>query len=248
MLLLALRYRNPAWVVRADGFWVQRYRGGTLVSPHLRSVPFRVARTKTEDLFFYRYKPKPGDVVVELGAELGSETLFLSRAVGASGRVIAVEAHPDTVRALRRMVELNQLTNVDVVHAAVGAESGETTISDGDAVSNTVGRGALVVPAVSLEDLFQSANIGRVDLLKVNIEGAEGPLLRAMTAQAAGVVRSAVISCHDFRAAGNDADWYRTGESVDRELKRLNFCVDRRPSDPRPWVRDYRYATAEPAR
>lgn len=243
MLWLAAKYRDPAWVTRSDVGWVHRYRDGYAVSEGLAGAPLTVLRSKTKDLFYHHYEPKSGDVVVELGAEFGTQTLFLSRSVGPTGRVIAVEAHPRTCAGLLEMVRLNRLSNVTVVQAAVGGTSGTTTISDGAALSNVVGRGDLQVPARTLAELLTELAIDRVDLLKVNIEGSERSLLASMTPSEAERIAHAVISCHDFRADLGDGESFRTGADVDADLARLGFRWTRREQDPRPWVRHYRYAS-----
>lgn len=243
MARLAVKYRQPAWVTKSDVGWVQRYyRLGTLVTPNLPGPPIKRLEEVTAEQWFHRYTPQAGNTVVELGAEFGTETLFLSRAVGPTGRVIAVEAHPGTAAGLSEMVRLNGLANVSVVQVAVGDETGTTTISDGPAISNTVGTGDVTVPACTFGDLLEREKVDQVDFLKVNIEGAEGPLFRAMTKADAVRVRHIVVSCHDFRADAGEGEWYRTGDSVDNDLERLGFDWFSRETDPRHWVRMYRYA------
>lgn len=243
MVWLALKYRDPAWVTRTDVGWVHRYRNGYVVTERLAGAPLSILGDTTKDLFYHHYEPKPGDLVVELGAEFGTETLFLSRSVGPTGRVISVEAHPQTCAGLREMVRLNQLCNVTVVQAAVGGISGTTTISDGAALSNVVGRGDIQIPARTLAELLAEFDIDKVDLLKVNIEGSERSLMESMTPSEAERISHAVISCHDFRADRGDDETFRTGAAVDADLERLGFTWIRRQEDPRPWFRDYRYAS-----
>lgn len=243
MLWLAAKHRDPAWVSHSQAGWVHRYRDGYVVTEDLHGPPLTRLEKNTKDVFSYHYMPKPGDVVVEVGAEFGTETLFLSRWVGPTGRVIAVEAHPQTCAGLREMVRLNGLSNVSVVHAAVGGTSGTTTITDGSAKSNAVGRGGIPVPARTLPELLAGFDIDRVDLLKVNIEGSERQLMASMTPSQADSIAHAVISCHDFRADRGDGEDFRTGAAVDAELARLGFSWTRRLDDPRPWIRDYRYAS-----
>lgn len=243
MARLAVKYRDPAWITRTDLGWLHKYRDGYIYTERLSGAPLRISGENTRNLFFHHYEPKPGDTIVELGAEYGTETLFLSRTVGPQGRVLSVEAHPKTCTALRKMVELNNLENVTVVHAAIGEDVGTTTISDGAALSNVVGQGDLEVPALTLRSLLDAHGIGTVDLLKVNIEGAEGPLMRSLDAEDAARIRHAVVSCHDFKANRGQGEEFRTGDEVDAALERLGFTWDRRANHPRSWGRDYRYAS-----
>lgn len=242
MLWLAVRHRDPAWVTRSDYGWVHRFRGGYVLAEGLRGAPLRVLETNTRDVFFHHYTPQLGDTIVELGAEYGTDTIFLSRAVGPSGRVVAVEAHPRTCAGLSEVVRRNGLENVTVVHAAVGDRVGTTTITDDAALSNVVGQGGVEVLATTLNALFGDQLIDHVDLLKVNIEGAEGPLLAALEMADAERIKHLVVSCHDFRAERGDSELFRTGTEVDRHLRRLGFTWTRRPEHPHEWVRDYRYA------
>jgi len=78
--------QHSAVVEAATGGWVPRYRSGTVVSPTARGLTLPAIRTKTRDLFFHGYQPEPGDVVVDIGAEYGTETIVLSTAVGPTGR------------------------------------------------------------------------------------------------------------------------------------------------------------------
>jgi FkbM family methyltransferase len=245
---LAVVRREPALVWRDGrvGGWVHRYRHGVLVSPRPRGRPWKVAQQNTRDIFYYGYQPAPGDVVVELGAEYGTETVTLSRAVGPAGRVIAVEAHPWTCELLRATVAANALTNVTVVNAAVVGTAGPVRLSDGgrSTLSNSVllpGPG-VEVPGCTLDGLVESMRLTRIDLLKVNIEGAELAALAGMES-AIGLVRHAVISCHDFVADRGMGEEFRTSSGVDAALARWGFTVTTRPDDPRPWVPHYRYAS-----
>ena len=48
----------------------------------------------TNDYWLQHYRPQEGDVIVDVGAGRGEDTVTFSRAVGQTGRVIAIEAHP----------------------------------------------------------------------------------------------------------------------------------------------------------
>ena len=155
----------------------------------------REARPEVEEIFFHRYTPRPGGVVVELGAAEGTETPLLSSLVGSSGKVVAVEAHPDTFARLQATCA--GLGNVKLIHAAVAAQEGRVTLSDEATPWHnhlTDGEG-ITVPASTLDGITRS--LQQVDLLKVNIEGSEADVL-ASSPKTLAKTRNVVVSCHDF--------------------------------------------------
>ena len=122
---------------------------------------------------------KPGDLFVDVGANIGYFTLLASRRVGPEGRVIAVEANPRTFKLLEANVRLNECTNVALHHLAAGEAAGFATLFEreagnagGDQVDFT-GDGKIAV-----ERLDALVGEQRVRLIKLDIEGAEAKALR----------------------------------------------------------------------
>src|SRR5918992_1297899 len=68
--------------------------------------------TIREDDIIERFTPKQGDIVVDIGANIGRYTIISSKRVGANGKVVAIEAHPGNFEMLNSNIKLNQLTNV----------------------------------------------------------------------------------------------------------------------------------------
>lgn len=122
-----------------------------------------------------------GDVVVEVGANIGSETVALARFVGPAGHVYAFEPQRIVFQNLCANMALNSLTNVSCFHAAVGDASGSIRMPDLDysrennfgGVSAGTERG-YNVPLVRLDDFLE---IDRLRLLKVDVEGMESKVL-----------------------------------------------------------------------
>jgi FkbM family methyltransferase len=130
-----------------------------------------------------------GDVCVDVGANVGYFSFLFAQRVGASGKVIAIEAAPGTVRRLRANVALNGATGiVDVVEAACAPQKGEITFylhprNDGWCRLSppTKGRYRLMmgktwIPVTVAADTLTSivgADAQRVSFIKVDIEGAE---------------------------------------------------------------------------
>src|SRR5215467_1853209 len=70
----------------------------------------------------------PGDIVYDVGANLGYVALSLSKQVGPSGKVAAFEPVPQNLRFLRENIESNQLANIEVFDVAVSDTEGEALI------------------------------------------------------------------------------------------------------------------------
>lgn len=129
---------------------------------------------------------RSGDTVVDIGANVGFDTLLLAQKVGPQGRVIAVEAHPRFAARLRENVELNDFDNVRVEAFAIADTSADVMLHEGprsNGGSSTIraSRGlapAFCVRASPLMSLLTEEEIARTHLIKIDIEGAEGPVLR----------------------------------------------------------------------
>src|SRR5436190_10169916 len=63
----------------------------------------------------------PGAIVVDVGAHVGYNTIYASRRVGPSGRVVAIEPAADNLRILRENVAINGIANIVVEPVAAGA-------------------------------------------------------------------------------------------------------------------------------
>ena len=99
------------------------------------------------------------------------------------------------------------------------------------------------MPAVTLDDLAQRISIDRIDLLTMNIEGAERLAIRGMD-RALRQTRNVVISCHDFLAAESGDESLRTKDLIVDTLRSAGFNVLTR-DDEREFVADYVYGTRD---
>jgi FkbM family methyltransferase len=241
-ILVTARRREPCLVRAAEYGWIHRYREGIAVHPRLGGPTARLQDQTTRDHFLHRYSPRRGDVVFDVGAGVGSDVRLFSRLVGATGRVISIEAHPRTFRLLTRTVALNQLSNVTALQAALTGSKSTVYVDDaaGGAITTKAGTG-VAVAGVTLSDVMELVGVDRIDLLKMNIEGSELPALRA-AATALALVRNIVVCCHDFKA-DTGGDGQRTYQPVTYLLHEAGFTVRSRPSDVRPSIRYLAYGT-----
>ena len=77
---------------------------------------------------------RPGDIVLDIGANIGLKTFLLSKLVGETGKVIAVEPGPDIVNLLRLNVDENKLNNVTIINAACSYSSGNIIFLQNSAI------------------------------------------------------------------------------------------------------------------
>jgi FkbM family methyltransferase len=127
---------------------------------------------------------KEGMVFVDGGANEGLYSLFASRCVGPSGRVFSFEPSQREFQRLECNIRLNGLENVRVVQAALAEKPGEMELRIACAAHaghNTLGGfvhdvqllRTEMVSARTLDDFAAEAGLDRVDVVKLDVEGAE---------------------------------------------------------------------------
>lgn len=125
----------------------------------------------------------PGGTVIEAGANIGTHTLVLAKAVGPSGWAVAYEAQRVVYQTLCANLALNSLVHVDARHAAVGARVGCVLMPDID-YSLTTNYGGVEVASfttgrpVRLVRLDDEIDSERLELIKIDVEGMELDVLR----------------------------------------------------------------------
>jgi FkbM family methyltransferase len=174
---------------------------------------------------------RPGMTVVDVGANVGLHTVVAAQLVAPDGHVFAVEPVPWTVDVLRANLWRHGCENVTVLPLAAGAARAEARLSvpaDGRSGASVVDAGG--GDAVRVEPLDELVESGRVDVLKVDVEGSELGVLegaRKLIARSPGLI--AVV---EFRPrADGAAAMLARYEALGLELCRLRR--DGRP-DPAP--------------
>lgn len=131
---------------------------------------------------FLSHYLKPGMIVFDVGANIGVYSLLSAKYVGKRGAVHAFEPTPDTFARLRANVELNGFKPIHLNQLAVTEKSGmsmlhlyEQNAMNSLAAQDWAGKlfGQVTVKTISLDEYVNANNLPRVDLLKVDVEGAE---------------------------------------------------------------------------
>jgi FkbM family methyltransferase len=137
------------------------------------------------EIDLFRQIVQPGAVVVEVGANIGTHTLFFARQVGHSGAVIAFEPQRIVFQCLCANMALNSVTNVECRQQAVGAAPGEIRVPTLDPWREQNYGGLSVegwqqgepTPMVTIDGL----NLSRCALIKIDVEGMERAVLEGAT-------------------------------------------------------------------
>jgi FkbM family methyltransferase len=155
--------RSVSGPIIEDGYW----------EPHVESVLRRFL--------------KPGSVFVDIGANVGWHTALASSIVGADGLVYAIEPNPDNARLIAHTIQRNRLSNVRLIPLALGESTGFSAFRSaigsnggfiGEEETDFIDPGVTIVPTMRFDDL----DIAHVDVIKIDVEGAEPIVFRGASA------------------------------------------------------------------
>jgi FkbM family methyltransferase len=206
---------------RFGGFEVA-YRKGT-------ADEATIQRGFENDIFFPgcapEYVPAEGDVIIEVGAHIGTFSLLSSSRVGSSGRVHAIEASLESFNLLRINVALNRCDNVSTYHLAVSDQNGLANLHHcpgnwGHSIVSRLSGSSESTRSCTLDSFLRGNGIVACDFLKLNCEGAEFPILLSSAAATLQTIRVLLVLYH--------CDLWKEHTEVDliRHLEASGFSCD----------------------
>lgn len=175
----------PRWAVDGLDVTSQGLRWRLDLRDNLQAVLYYAGRYEPATCRFLRRELRRGDVVLDVGANIGLHTLAAAKRLRqlGGGRVIAVEPAGDSLAKLRTGAERNGLAAlVETIPAALGERAYEAALrrdsrydaadagvrslhADGDVVQQ--------VPVIRLDDWAREHGLDRLDLVKLDVEGSE---------------------------------------------------------------------------
>jgi len=189
------------------------------------------------EVYFKHYLPTGQDCVVDVGAGLGTEIVGLARQ-SPNVKYIAVEIQPSVYECLA--LTLSQVPAGFVPFAlAVGAERSIQISPTGAGIdAATSPTGSVPVEMIDWSSFVRRHALDRIDLLKMNIEGAEADLLEHADLSN---VKRVIVSVHDFRADQGHGEHFRTRARVERRLREAGFSLTPIHGD-KDWIRSWIFA------
>ena len=158
------------------------------------------------DRFYERFgtRIEDGWTVVDIGGGIGDYTLFAALA-NPHGKVFAFEPFPESFALLQENLAANRAANVQAFAEAIWSQAGDLKIDSsagepGQFISRSTDAQvdqSTRVPSISLEQAFARLQIERCDLMKVDCEGAEYPILFNTPDRVLGRVQRIVMEYHD---------------------------------------------------
>lgn len=129
---------------------------------------------------------RSGDIAMDIGANIGFFSLLLAQKAGIDGHIYAFEPIPSVQAELDQNINLNKLSNITVIQAAVTDQDGELTIYEGPSDHRGISslrplhnaRNTLLIRGMRLDNHFLS--LPSLRLIKIDVEGAEQLALSGM--------------------------------------------------------------------
>ena len=131
------------------------------------------------------FKPRKGDVFIDVGAHIGKYTVITAKIVGEDGLVIAIEPHPQNYKTLMKNVMLNRLTNVIAFRLAAWSTQQNLKLYTADKSGNhsvirRTPMGFIKVRGKPIDDVVMRLGLSHIDWIKIDVEGAEFHVIKGL--------------------------------------------------------------------
>ena len=168
-----------------------------------KSYEWDIYHDSSYDRFF---KPEREDTVVDAGAHVGFYSLKAAKEVGNKGRIVAIEPEDKNYELLSQNIRINRYKNIIAIKRALSDFEGKAQLFlKARSFSHSLVKKVWVTPIVgtaevavtTLDDLLERLDIKKVDLLKINAEGAELNVLKgSRRVMAMGGISKIVLTTH----------------------------------------------------
>ncbi len=158
------------------------------------------------EIFCTYYQPEEGDVILDVGAGIGTELNYFMDKIKAEGNFYGIEASPMCFRKLELLKKKNAYKNCLNHNIAISGRNGKIWMEEQDnyliSQINDQSKGVEIC-SYTLDNFVKENEISKINFLKVNIEGAEYEMVDGMQ-ESIKIIENLAISCHDFLSNSED--------------------------------------------
>ncbi|MBL8098541.1 MAG: FkbM family methyltransferase [Anaerolineales bacterium] len=183
---------------------------------------------------FGDYKSKsfaiqPTDTIIDIGGHIGSFSIWAAKQAH-QGKVFTFEPNTENFLLLRENKELNQIANLEIFNLAVSDKIGEITLFNsmqqnmGHSIYESHLLNHTLVKTIPLDEILKANQIEKVDLLKVDAEGAEYPILLNASSHTLQKIDKIILEYHDY------LNHEYTYQDIKNHLENNGFVVERKTS------------------
>lgn len=199
--------------------------------------PAAFAEVERVERIFYLEYLREGMIVFDAGANVGELTLLFSRFVGENGSVHAFEAASAVYHKLELVCAAAARRNVALNHLALSDKNGSIRLHVYDDALSSFNSEAMrplknygldfeptgveETPATTVDDYCESRKIHCIDLLKIDVEGAELQVMRG----ARKMLQSKRIRCLTFEFGQTTFDMGNTAEEIEVFLAEMDYKI-----------------------
>lgn len=208
---------------RQTGFYTYRRFGHKIYIRRPRHfLPEDRIRWLCETILFHYYLPADGRQVVDLGIGYGEEAIYL-KSLSPGVRYLGVEPQPVIYECVSNTFK--DLNPNFIVSPFVITEKTVVKFASryGYASVGSTNSGYIEIPTLRWGEFLQRYRIDRIDLLKMNIEGAEKELIESI--DDFDRIKRLIVSCHDHRADSGEGEFYRTRKQVTSRLEQQGYKI-----------------------
>ena len=181
--LLHCIFQIPA-IVKIDRYNCKFYLEPKLYKTGANSI-FIVREYFEPELLYLEKLLSPGKVFVDGGANLGIYSMVAANLVGKSGLVLAFEAAAETFKKLNKNIEINNFKNIKLFNYALSDQEGTARFYHINNAPNSYSLGGETsgsdfeeVNLITLSKVVQDEGIDKIDVIKLDVEGAEELVMR----------------------------------------------------------------------
>jgi len=153
-----------------------------------------------------RFIAKPGETVIDVGAHIGFYAICEAKRVGEKGKVFVIEPNPDTFGRLLKNIKANDLENVVPLNNAATSRKGRVLlrVSVSSSEANTIMASGttddygeeIKIQAIGLDEIVKKYNLSKIDILKIDAEGAEAEVVESGLKKALPITEKIVTETH----------------------------------------------------